>query len=163
VYTVRIAASAPFGEDLPYDRLVDGMVEYILRAAFARADDQEDWEHDELRRKGLGAVELFHNGRAVWEDRPAFEQARREFVLPDRPSDAADAFDTRNELAPEILARLNLDLSRRWRQSGYLVYSLTLDMKGLFEQLEDDLRARVREAREDLVGEILSGGASFFG
>ncbi|HEY5427210.1 MAG TPA: hypothetical protein VIJ77_11720 [Candidatus Tumulicola sp.] len=139
---------------------MDSMVEYILRAAFARAFDQEDWEHDELRRKGLGAVELFHNGRAVWEDRPAFERARREFVLPDRPSDAAGAFETRNELAPEMFARLDRDLSRRWRQSGYLVYSLTPDMKRLFKQLEDDLRARVREAREDLVGEILQSASS---
>lgn len=158
VYSVRIAPSAHVAESVSYEQLLNDIVAYTVRAAFARTFDQHDWEQDELRRKGLRAIELFHNGRAVWYDRPSFEDLRDESVLPGICSEAVATFEKCNELDPDRFARLDRDLCRRWRDSGYLVESLTLDMKGLFDEIETDLRARVDEVREELITEIIQTG-----
>jgi hypothetical protein len=138
-----------------YDTLLEQIAEYTLRAAFAHAVDQHDWEQEELRRKGLRALELFHNGRAVWRDRVAFEESLAEGTRSGNP----DRFDEGNELDPELVERIDRDLLERWRLAGYLVPSLSLDMKRLFAELEADAADCAREAREELMSNLLKGRA----
>ena len=78
LFSARISPSACIAESVDYDTLLEQIAEYTLRAAFAHAVDQHDWNQEELRRKGLRALELFHNGRAVWRDRVAFEESQAE-------------------------------------------------------------------------------------
>jgi hypothetical protein len=148
-YSARISPSACIAEDVEYENLLDRLAEYALRAAFARAADENDWEQDELRRKGLGAVELYHNGRAVWQDPVSFQQCRSE------DAGAGARFDLGNELDPGLLERLDADLRKRWRACGYMVSSVASNMKKLFDQLQDDAAERSREAREELLAELL--------
>jgi hypothetical protein len=153
LFSARISPSACIAERVDYDTLLEHIVEYTLRAAFAHAVDQHDWEQEELRRKGLRALELFHNDRAVWQDRVAFEQSLAEVTLTgDYPR-----FEGANELDPELSERIDRDLQERWRLAGYLVPSLALDMKKLFCELEADAADCAREAREALMSNLLSG------
>jgi hypothetical protein len=155
VFSARISPSACIAQSVDYDTLLEQIVEYTLRAAFAHAVDQHDWDQEELRRKGLRALELFHNGRAVWRDRVAFEESLAEVT---RTGDVP-RFDGANELDPELAERIDRDLQERWRLAGYLVPSLALDMKKLFGELEADAADCAREAREELMSELLSGRA----
>ena len=153
LFSARISPSACIAESVDYDTLVEQIAEYTLRAAFAHAVDQHDWNQEELRRKGLRALELFHNGRAVWRDRVAFEESLAEVT---RTGDLA-RFDGGNELDPELAERIDRDLLERWRLAGYLVPSLALDMKRLFGELEADAADCAREAREQLMFKLLNG------
>lgn len=159
VYSVRIAPSARVAENVSYEQLLNEIVAYTVRAAFARAFDRHDWEQEEFRRRGLRAIELFHDGRAVWRDRLCFEDLSDESARPGVCSEAAATFEKCNELDPSQFERLDRDLCRRWRDSGYLVQSVALDMKALFDEIEADLRARVEEVREELITEIVQTGA----
>jgi hypothetical protein len=153
LFSARISPSAPIADSVEYDTLLERIAEYTLRAAFAHATDQHDWDQEELRRNGLRALELFHNGRAVWRDRIAYEQSLAEVTLTgDYPR-----FERANELDPELCERLDRDLCERWRLAGYLVPSLALDMKKLFCELEADAADCARAAREELMSNLLSG------
>jgi hypothetical protein len=155
LFSARISPSACIAESVDYDTLLEEIAEYTLRAAFAHAVDQHDWNQEELRRKGLRALELFHNGRAVWRDRVAFQESLAEVT---RSEDLA-RFDAANELDPELAERIDRDLMERWRMAGYSVPSLALDMKKLFAELEADAADCAREAREELMSNLLSGRA----
>ncbi len=126
-------------------------MEFTIRAALARSVDQCDWEHDELRRRGIGAIQVFRNAKAVWSDSSLFEQelaeARREHV--------ADRFTRANEADPALYERIDEDLRARWRAAGYQTPSLAHDMKKIFAELEREVAERTEVARESLVGELL--------
>jgi hypothetical protein len=156
VYSARIMPSADLAENVTYDMLQRTVFEYTLRAAFAWAFDQHDWEQEELRRKGLAAVELFHNGRAVWNDQTLFHESAAAFAICDATPDATETFNRSNELDPSLLAYLDRDICRRWELSGYLVQSVATEMKPLFEQLQADVQDRANEAREQLYLEVIS-------
>jgi hypothetical protein len=129
-------------------------MEFTIRAALARSTDDSEWEHDELRRRGLGAIELFHNGKAVWDDPIAFQtefaEARREGV--------ADRFLVSNQLDAALYERIENDLRNSWRCAGYAVTCLATDMKKLFAELERDVADRAAGAREGLLVELLGTG-----
>ena len=148
-YSARISPSACIAEDVDYEDLLERLAAYALRAAFARVADENDWEQEELRRKGLGAVELYHNGRAVWLDPVSFGQCRSE------DAGAGTRFDSRNELDPDLVERLDGDLRSRWRACGYSIPSVACDMKILFAQLGEDATECSREARKKLLEELL--------
>jgi hypothetical protein len=152
-YSARISPSVYIAESVGYDMLLERIAEYTLRAAFAHGVDQHDWDQEELRRRGLRALELFHNGRAVWGDPIAFEESLAEVTQ----TGDLQRFDGANELDPELAERVDRDLLHRWRLAGYLVPSLALDMKRLFAELEADAADCAQEAREDLIVRLLSG------
>jgi len=151
LYSARISPSARIADDVDYETLLERLVEFALRAAFARAADEHSWEQEELRRNGLGAVELFHDRRAVWQDRESFEQSATEGC----GARGHAAFEETNELDPGLLERLDRDLQERWRARGYHVAGLARDMKQLFAELEADATDRSREAREELLADLL--------
>jgi hypothetical protein len=153
LYSARVSPSVYIAESVDYDMLLEQIAEYTLRAAFAHGADQHDWDQEELRRKGLRALELFHNGRAVWRDSVAYEQSLAEVT---RTGDL-QRFDGANELDPDLAERVDRDLLDRWRLAGYLVPSLALDMKKLFAELEADAADCARDAREELMARLLSG------
>jgi hypothetical protein len=153
LFSARISPSVCIAQSVDYDTLLEQIAEYTLRAAFAHAVDQHDWDQEELRRKGLRALELFHNGRAVWRDRVAFDETLEEVT---RTGDR-QRFDGANELDPELAERIDRDLLERWRLAGYLVPSLALDMKKLFAELEADAADCSREAQEQLLSTLLNG------
>jgi hypothetical protein len=154
LYSARISPSARIAEDVEYHVLLERIAEYTLRAAFAHAIDEHDWEQEELRRRGLRAVELFHNARAVWLDRIEFERLQA-----DARSGGAPAFETSNELDAGLLERIDRDLQARWRRAGYTVDSLACEMRKLFAQLEADAIDRSREARDHLLTDVLQAGS----
>lgn len=154
-YSVRIGESHCVAEGIPYDALLDRIVEFTIRAAVARSVDESEWEHEELRRRGLSALQIFCNQRAVWDDRTTFETE----IAAARRQDAGETFEATNELNPALLAGLDCDLRTRWRRAGYEVPSLLRDMKPLFEELERDAAERCADARESLLGEILKAQA----
>jgi hypothetical protein len=153
LYSARISPTARIAEDVDYENLLERIAEYTLRAAFAHAIDEHDWEQEELRRKGLGAIELFHNARAVWFDGIEFERLAAEARALKCPS-----FETGNELDPALCERIDGDLQARWRRAGYPVTSLAADMRQLFAELEADAMDRSREARASLLSDVLRAG-----
>jgi hypothetical protein len=150
-YSVRIGESHCVAEGIPYDALLDRIVEFAIRAAVARSADESEWEHDELRRKGLSALQIFRNQRAVWDDATTFESE----LSAARRQNAGRKFEATNELDPALLTNLDRDLRARWRRAGYEVPSLRYDMKPLFAELERDAADRAADARESLLGEVL--------
>lgn len=127
-------------------------MEFTVRAAMARSTDESDWEHDELRRRGLAAVQIFRNGKAVWDNPATYRlelvEAQRERI--------ERKFNDANELDPTLYGRLDRDLRARWRRAGYRVPSLCNDMKKLFAELERDVMDSAAHARENLLCEILT-------
>jgi len=150
-YSARIPPSASIAEDVSYDALVESLRVYVLRAAFAHAADEHGWEQEELRRHGLRAVELFRNARAVWGDEAGFEGLRAE----EARQGLSERFERQNELDPQLFHRLERDLRERFRLTGYLVEDLGEEMKVLFEEIEADARDRERDARDELLAELL--------
>jgi hypothetical protein len=155
LYSACIGDSVRVAESIPYETLIRQLIEFTARAAVARSIDESDWEHEELRRKGLSGIQLFQNGKAVWTDRKNFEEA-----LAEAQREQIEArFKKANKLNAALYDRLDKDLRARWCKAGYKVGSLFDDMKGLFTELERDARDRAAGAREDLVGDVL--GAVF--
>jgi hypothetical protein len=138
-------------EDATYDTLLRRLVEFTVRAAVARCVDENDWEHELLRREGLRALQIYHNGKAAWDDAVSFEaeraEARREHI--------ASKFDAGNELDSDVYTNLDRDLCARWQRAGYQTPSLLHDMKHLFSAIERDASARANEARNGLLDELL--------
>ncbi len=126
-------------------------MEFTIRAALARCVDECDWEHDQLRRKGIGAIQIFRNAKAVWADSALFDlelaEAQREGV--------EDRFRNANEADPALHERIDEDLRARWRRAGFDSPSLAGDMKRIFGELEREASERAETARQSLVGELL--------
>lgn len=152
LYSARIWPSARIVADVEYEVLIERIAEFTLRGAFSRITDEQNWEHEELRLKGLAALELFHNARAVWTDPIGFEEALAE---------AYDGtFHEANELDVDLLERIDRDLQSRWRRAGYPVLTLATDMKKLFARLETAAGDCSRNARERLLDELLQAAAN---
>jgi hypothetical protein len=151
-YSVRIGEAHCIAESVSYETLLNSIIEFALRAAIARSSDECEWEHEELRRRGLGALQIFRDKKAIWDDRATFEaerdEARREHV--------GKRFAAANELGDSFYARLDHDLRARWQRAGYRVPSLEHDMKRLFLELERDIASRAAAARESLLAEIVA-------
>jgi len=151
LYAARIGESHRLADGVTYPALLNRIMEFTIRAALARSVDQYEWEHDELRRRGLGAIQIFRDGKAIWADSAAFEQelaeARRERI--------EERFRDANEADPALCRRLDQDLRARWRVRGYETPSLAKDMKKIFSELEREAAERAEVARESLVGELL--------
>jgi hypothetical protein len=158
-YSAQISPSAHIAENVSYETLLERILEYTLRSALARANDRHDWEQDQLRCRGLRVIELFHNGRAVWQDRAAFE----EFLSDETRTGTIVQFERDNEVNVELLERVERDLRERWRCAGYMVSDLCSDMKKLFAELEADGADRERGATEAFVAEVLRAGAGVNG
>ncbi len=139
-------------EGVPYNELLRRIMEFTIRGALARSTDDSEWEHEELRRKGLGSLRLFHNNRAVWLSSQTFAEERAEAR---RERDGR--FDKRNELDPGLYERLDRDLRRGWQKAGYRVESQMHDMKKIFVELEREASERAAGAREGLLAEVLNG------
>lgn len=152
LYTARIGESHCLVTGVPYDVLVDRIMEFTVRAAVARSVEESRWEDEELRRKGLGAIQLIRDGRAIWADRASFEgelaEARVECV--------EDRFMVANECDPLLYERLDDDLCSRWEAAGYRTPSLRDNMKKLFTELQRDASDRAADARNGLVDEIMT-------
>jgi hypothetical protein len=151
-YSARMEESVNIAEDVDYERLSTDILEFMVRAAIARSADESEWEHEELRRRGLSCIQIFRDGRAIWTDRDIFEAELAEA----RRSKCEGRFDESNELDPAFLEELDRNLRQRLRLAGYEVASLLESMKALFLELESDLRDRVADARQALTNEILA-------
>lgn len=152
LYSARIGECKSLAEDIPYEDLVDRIMEFTVRAAMARSRDDADWEQDELRRSGLACLQLFRNGKAIWSDPETFRTERDEAIR----EQVEDRFNARNELDPELNRRLDRDVRERWRSVGYNVPRVMLCMKELFNELERDLADRANRAMERLMNDVLN-------
>lgn len=151
-YTIRIGESRVVAEDVPYEAMLDRIVEFTVRAAVARSLDEYDWEQESVRRGGLRSLQIFRDRKALWGDRESFEEqlaeARRENV--------EQRFRDRNALDVSLWERLDRDLRARWRGAGYQTPSLVADMKKLFTELQRELGERTATVREGFVREIVA-------
>jgi len=150
LYSARIGDSYSIGERMQYEALLRRIMEFTIRAAIARSIDESEWEHEELRHKGLGALAILRGGKAIWIDGELYA---RELAEAKRERDPR--FEQSNELDPVLFERLDCDLRERWRRAGYDVPCLMHDMKKLFTELERDASDRAAGAREDLLAELL--------
>lgn len=151
IYSVHIGESQSVGDMISYSSLLRRLMEFTVRAAIARSVDEPEWEHEELRRKGLAALQIVRNGKAVWPDRETFEKERADAAREHDPT-----FERSNEFDARLYGRLDRDLRARWRRAGYSVPSLLSNMKSLFIELERDAADRAAHAREDLLNEVLN-------
>jgi hypothetical protein len=151
-YSAWIGQSVCIVRDASYAALLKCIDEFTIRAAISRTMDQHQWEHDELRRAGLGAIEFVRDGRALWRDPETYEESLQEA----RRKRVAARFTSSNELDPAFMERIDAELRERWRLRGYLVPSLTGDMKTLFAELEATARDSIAGGLEGLVGELLA-------
>jgi hypothetical protein len=149
-YSARIGESCPIAEQLPYEALLCRIMEFTIRAALARSVDESEWEHEELRRKGLRALQIFRAGKAVWADEADYQEQ-----LSETRREGDTRFERTNESDPALYERLDTDLRARWRCVGYETPSLISDMKKLFAEIERDATERAQGAREGLVAELL--------
>jgi hypothetical protein len=151
LYSARIGESVSIAASVPYKVLIPRIIEFTLRATLARAIDRADWEHEELRRRGLGAIALYRDDKAVWANRNSFEaelaEARREGI--------EDRFKSENEIDPALYNRLDRDLRAQWRSAGYKSPSLKEDMRTLFVELERDVSDHEASARDAFAGKIM--------
>lgn len=154
-YSARIGESRSIAENVIYDALLTRIVEFTIRSAVARSIDEGEWEHDQLRRGGLSVLQIFRNGKAMWDDgamfKTEFAEARREEV--------GYRFQSANELDAGFYDKLDRDLCKRWQRAGYQTPTVRHDMKPLFQELERDAAERAASARESLLGEVLSAQA----
>lgn len=149
-YTARIGHGVSIAEDVTYDELVDRVLEFVVRAAISRANDDCCWEEDELRRQGLRAVEFLRDGRALWWDCNAFEAESRAA----KRARSEKQFAVQNELGESFYRMLAEDLRERFRRVGYSASELFTDMKDIFREIAADASDRTIQAKESLVAEI---------
>ena len=151
LFSARIGESCVLAERIAYDELLRRIMEFTVRAALARTVDESEWEHDELRRKGLAAIDVFRNEKAIWTDERTFSEERAAAQC------SRDLrFERFNELDPALYARINRDLRHQWRRAGYDSPCLLHDMKKLFDELERDAADRAAGARESLLVDLLN-------
>lgn len=145
-YSVQVGETC-IGIGMTYEALLVRIMEFTMGAAIAKSADESDWEHEQLRRRGIGALQVFRDGRALWDQASIFDdelcEARRE--------EAAEQFQAQNELDPQFYMQLDRDLRTRWGRLGYRVDSLRSDMKALFSEIERDAAQRVADARKRLL------------
>jgi hypothetical protein len=150
-FSVWIGEAHCIGVDMAYEALLARVMEFTFCAAIARSVDESEWEHEQLRRTGLCALQLFRNDKAIWDNPQTFAdelgEARREEIEPH--------FQAQNELDPAFYQRLDDDLRARWRHLGYETPSLREDMKVLFWQLERDVAERAVDARKRLLADFV--------
>ena len=151
-YTARIGHGASIAEGVPYDELVPLVLEFLLRAAIAKATDQSSWEQEEVRRGGLRRIEFACEGKALWWDRNSFAAERREAER----DGLQQRFDLGNADGTIFFETLDADLRERLRRAGYATPSLLANMKELFLQIDVETADRAAAAREALVAEILA-------
>jgi hypothetical protein len=151
-YSAQIGESCCIAQGETYDTLLTRIVEFSVRAAMARSVDEIEWEQEQLRRRGLSALQIFKNGKAVWEDRPMYDselaEARREGI--------DERFQAANEADAGLYRKIDADLCGRWRNLGYATPTLGHDMKRLFAELARDAAERADDAREHLLAELLN-------
>lgn len=151
-YTVRIGESCCIAQRETYDALLTRIVEFSVRAAVARSVDESEWEQEQLRRRGLSALQIFKNEKAVWKDRAEYDaelaEARRERI--------DERFQAANEVDAGLYQQIDADLRDRWRRLGYATPTLGHNMKPLFAELARDAADRAHIARERLLEELLS-------
>lgn len=150
-YSARVGPSIVVADDVPYAALLRRIVRFTLEAAVARSADEARWEQDELRKRGLTVLELTHGDKAVWRDATVYDTE----LVAARNAGAAAEFTSGNRLDQEILARLDRDLRRLWRQAGYDAPCLIHNMKRLFAELEADLGESASGARTAFMDEIV--------
>lgn len=151
-YSAWIGEAHCIGVGLSYDALLTKVMEFTMRAAVARSADESDWEHEELRRDGLAALELARNEKALWDNPKLFAEelaeAQREHV--------ARRFRAQNELDPAFYDGFDRDLCTRWHRLGYKTPSLRDDMKPLFLELERDISDRATDARRRILADFIT-------
>jgi hypothetical protein len=150
-YSAQIGESCCIARRETYDTLLARIVEFSVRAAVARSVDESEWEHEQLRRRGLSALQIFKNDKAVWEDPTEYDaelaEARRERI--------DERFQASNEVDAGLYQKIDADLRDRWRRLGYATPTLGHNMKPLFAELARDAADRADDARERLLDEIL--------
>jgi hypothetical protein len=150
-YSAQIGESCCIARRETYDTLLARIVEFSVRAAVARSIDESEWEHEQLRRRGLSALQIFKNDKAVWEDPTEYDaelaEARRERI--------DERFQASNEVDAGLYQKIDADLRDRWRRLGYATPTLGHNMKPLFAELARDAADRADDARERLLDEIL--------
>lgn len=137
---------------MSYDALLARIMEFTIRAAVARTSDESEWEHEQLRRRGVAALALSRDGKALWDDPQIFAEELSEA----RREDVARRFEAHNELDPAFYDDLDRDLRARWRHLGYESPSLRHDMKALFLELECDISDRALDARERMLADFIT-------
>jgi hypothetical protein len=150
-YSVRIGEAHCIGADVCYEALLARVMEFTIRAAVARSEDESDWEHEQLRRNGLCALQLFRNDRAIWDNPLTFADE----LAGARRGDCAQRFEAQNELDPAFYELFDSDLRARWRRLGYETPSLRYDMKVLFSELEREAAERAADARKRLLADFV--------
>ena len=152
-YTVRVGDSRCVAENVTYDELLVRIVELTVRGAVSRSVDESEWEDEELRRRGLAALQIFRDDKAVWAD-PRIFQAELEAA---RSKHLEGRFEKNNELDPALYDRIDRDLRTRWRLAGYDIPSLRNNMKKLFVQVAKDADSRASGVRAELIDELVRG------
>ena len=152
-YTARVGDSHCVAENVTYDELLARIVERTVRGAVSRSIDESEWEDEELRRRGLAALAIHRDGKAVWADPKIFEAE----LDAARSKHIEARFKKNNELDPALYDRIDRDLRTRWRLAGYDVPSLRNDMKKLFVQVEKDADSRASGVRAELIDELVRG------
>jgi len=151
-FTARIGHGVSIAEDVSYDELVDCVLEFVVRAAIAKANDYCSWEEEELRRQGLNAIGFVRDGKALWWDRDSFEV---EYAEAEREG-SAELFASQNEFGGAFFEKMDSDLRERLRRAGYAARPLFTDAKDLYREIAADASDRSAQARESLVAEIVN-------
>ena len=150
-YSAWIGEARSIALDMPYEALLRGLMAFVARAAVAGAADQSDWEQEQLRRQGLGSLQLSRDDKALWDDPQTFAEELAEARL-----EGVEArFQAQNELDPAFYERLDDDLRARWRHLGYDAPSLRDNMKPLFLELQRDVADAASRAMERMLAGLL--------
>ncbi len=100
-------------EDATYDELLTRLMEITARAAVACCIDEPDWEHEQLRRRGLSALDIFRNGRLFGPTARLSKRASK------RTRDACDLMDgvSRNGLIEDTHGVIRLQAALKFALS----------------------------------------------
>jgi hypothetical protein len=98
----------------------------IARAAVARSADENDWEHEQLRRNGLGALQLSRDDKALWHNPQTFAEDIAEALR----EGIGSRFRAQNELDPAFYEHFDRDLRTR-TSSHSTALTIVLDRQEL--------------------------------
>jgi len=150
-YSAGIAGGIVIAENVTYDELLTRLLDFVSRAAVARAIDEFDWEQEEVLRNGLRAIDFFLGDKALWWDSDAFNTEKEGT----RRNGAGERFLEKNELDARFLKKIDADLRGHLKRAGYVTPSLISSMKPLYKDISSDLSDRSAQAQKALVAEIL--------